>query len=734
MASISKGSCIVVHELKSLLKHWLTPLLRFSRTEILVILALAAQPLVLIALGLVIAAIEYPWLVLVWFVQLIALLVCAAVFARRRLRNRTENRHNPQVNGFLVDGLLEDSAESGALVFAPDARRRSLNRVLQRSTNDELLAYTLHAGTRTLADALALKATAGALDVAALRAVARLTPDARARSLGSVDADLLIGLARVAAIHDLGEGVLDAVLDLAVAVASRASDAGRLRLAELCVGERRFADAGAVLDRVSTESWQRRLLLADLVNPFTGAGVNGDGEALAAWLALVNPSFHAAGLEPIDVPPGEGAPFDRLVASAPAGIAGGPMVSVIMSAFRPDELVLHAVRSIIDQTWRDWELLVMDDASGPEYDSMFARIAALDDRVRVVRNDVNAGTYVRRNDALALARGEFVTMQDSDDWSHPRRLELQVQHLLAHPDVPANTTSALRVTSELQFTQGRGLYLRLSEPSLMFRRELVVDRIGLFDTVRKSGDSEYRLRIGRAFGTEVPHLMTRGPLMLMRFDSGSLSGSDLADGWTHPSRVSYRSAYQRWQQSKSASGGALRLPVQGSTSRPFVAPPLIAGASTDRGRVDTLFVLDARIGATLDTHRSAMRALLSREQEAGRRTGIMHAPAFRGKAQERPLASLLHEAVNDGLAIEVASVGETVDADVVVVWGDDCLLGLPDSVNVQPRMVVLINADEGADHLVTPEFASVIARERFGGEPLRLAPQHLRSLARPPRD
>ena len=47
-------------------------------------------------------------------------------------------------------------------------------------------------------------------------------------------------------------------------------------------------------------------------------------------------------------------------------------------------------------------------------------------------------------------------------------------------------------------------------------------------------------------GMEVPHLVTRGPLMLMRFDTASLSGSDLADGWTHPARVAYRSAYKRW--------------------------------------------------------------------------------------------------------------------------------------------------------------------------------------------
>ncbi len=722
-------------ELKLQLKRLLAPLLRFSRTEIIAILALAMQPFVLIFLGLVIAAIEYPWLVLVWLLQLIALLVWAAVLARRRLPNRTENRHNPQVNGFLAEGLLDDPVESGSLLQAPDAQRRSINRLLQHASHDQLIAYAVHAGTRELADAVALKATAGALGLDGLLALASLDADARTRSLGTVDADLLSALARFAAVHDLGAGALDALLDLAVGVAPRASDAARVRLAELCVGNGRLGDAAAVLDRVTTESWQRRLLLADLVNPFIDEATAADEAHLDAWLALANASFHAAGLEPVSFGPGEGSPFDRLAATAPVGITGGPLVTVIMSAYKPDEQVVHAVRSIIDQTWRDWELLVMDDASGPQFDDIFASLEALDDRVRVVRNDVNAGTYVRRNDALALAQGDFVTMQDSDDWSHPRRLELQVRHLQAHPNVPANLTSALRVTSDLRFTQGRGLYLRLAEPSLMFRRQSVVDRIGFFDTARKSGDSEYRLRISRAFGVELPHLMTRGPLMLMRFDAGSLSGSDLADGWTHPSRVSYRSAYRRWHDATPAGGTGLRLPssaTAGETAqpRPFVAPPLITGESRNRGRVDTLLVLDARKGMTLDAHRAAVQGFLRAERAAGRRTGIMHAPAFRAGAQELAYADLLHSAVHAADAIEVAARDEEVDAAVTVVWGDGCLLGLDERPGVRTNRVMLVDGGPGADALVTAGFAEQLAQRRFGSAAQRITVDHLRSLSR----
>ncbi len=577
-------------------RRLLAPLRRFSRAEILTMLALAVQPLVLILLALVIAAIEYPWILLVWLVQVVVIGIYAGVLLRRRVKSRWQTRHNPQVTGFLSQGFLDDAEQSAELSGNPGAARRTINRLIEKASADELLAFALHTGTRSAIDAVILRATGGALDLRALLAVAALPVAARSRSLGMVDADALVGIARVGAIHDLGSMAAERLLDLAVSRRQQASDAARLRLAELCVTAGRFDDAGDVVDLVQKESWQRRLLLADLVDPH----VNTQADDETAWLALMNPSFTATGIEPLALLDAPGVPFDRL--AAPAAVpssATGPRVTVIMTAYRPNDDTIHSVRSIMDQTWREWELLVMDDASGADFDEVFSRIAAMDSRITVVRAEVNAGTYVRRNEALQRATGDFVTMQDSDDWSHPRRLELQVRHLLEHSERPANLCSALRVTSQLLFTQGRGLYLRLSEPSLMFRRELVVGRIGYFDSTRKSADSEYRVRIGAEFKQEVPHLTTRGPLMLMRFDSASLSGSDMADGWTHPARVAYRSSYSNWIDRTVGRGETPRLPFP-LESRPYHAPSRIVDGDRDRGEVDVLLVLDARQGGTLD--------------------------------------------------------------------------------------------------------------------------------------
>src|SRR5690606_6440569 len=157
--------------------------------------------------------------------------------------------------------------------------------------------------------------------------------------------------------------------------------------------------------------------------------------------------------------------------------------------------------------------------------------------IRLIRSDSNGGTYLRRNDALAQAEGEFVTIHDSDDWMHPRRLEIQVRHLLGRPELLANMSRSARVTPTLRFAQPRGTMLRLTEASLMFRRRSTLARVGYFDPVRKGADSGYRRRLEAEIGRPVPVVDVDAPLILARYTPESLSGAELRDGWTHPARV-----------------------------------------------------------------------------------------------------------------------------------------------------------------------------------------------------
>ena len=111
------------------------------------------------------------------------------------------------------------------------------------------------------------------------------------------------------------------------------------------------------------------------------------------------------------------------------------------------------MRSLAAQTWTNHEILVVDDGSPHGHDEVLRRAAALDPRVRVIRLPANGGTYVARNAGLDAATGDFVTFQDSDDWSHPLRLERQVAPLLADPAIFSTTSTGMRVTAELLVTR-----------------------------------------------------------------------------------------------------------------------------------------------------------------------------------------------------------------------------------------------------------------------------------------
>lgn len=111
-----------------------------------------------------------------------------------------------------------------------------------------------------------------------------------------------------------------------------------------------------------------------------------------------------------------------------------PRVSVVMSACNDAEHVGRAVASILTQTFRDFELIVIDDGSRDDTGAVLEVHANADPRVRVIRQE-NRGLTLSLIAGCAMARGEYIARQDADDWSHPRRLEEQVALLDGNPRV-----------------------------------------------------------------------------------------------------------------------------------------------------------------------------------------------------------------------------------------------------------------------------------------------------------
>jgi len=112
-----------------------------------------------------------------------------------------------------------------------------------------------------------------------------------------------------------------------------------------------------------------------------------------------------------------------------------PLVSVVMPTYNGERFLRPAIESILNQTFRDFELIVIDDGSTDTTPRILAEFKHKDDRLIVLSNEQNLGIAAATNRGLAAARGEYVALQDHDDLSLPRRFQTQVDFLNSHPEI-----------------------------------------------------------------------------------------------------------------------------------------------------------------------------------------------------------------------------------------------------------------------------------------------------------
>lgn len=101
-------------------------------------------------------------------------------------------------------------------------------------------------------------------------------------------------------------------------------------------------------------------------------------------------------------------------------------VSVIMPAYNAAAYIEEAIRSVMDQTYPAWRLLVLDDGSADDTVQIVRNLAQQDPRITLLCNDANMGAARTRNLGLELCEDGYVAFLDSDDWWHPAKLATQV--------------------------------------------------------------------------------------------------------------------------------------------------------------------------------------------------------------------------------------------------------------------------------------------------------------------
>lgn len=270
--------------------------------------------------------------------------------------------------------------------------------------------------------------------------------------------------------------------------------------------------------------------------------------------------------------------------------AHGPLVSVLMTAYRTGDRIRHAITSLLEQTYRDIEVIVVDDASDDETGAVVQTLAAADQRVVYLRLPCNVGTYVAKNIALRHASGEFVTCHDSDDWSHPLRIQRQVAPLLQYPRLIFTTSHWVRMQDDgIFYARPVHPLMRMNPASPLFRREAVLRFAGGWDPVRTGADSEFLARLRLVFGRRAM-LRVAEPLAFGAHRPNSLMtamDTGYSQAGMSPTRLDYWESWGHWHIRELRAGRKPRIPPDLSAERRFTAPGSIL---VDRSRIEACMV------------------------------------------------------------------------------------------------------------------------------------------------
>lgn len=127
-----------------------------------------------------------------------------------------------------------------------------------------------------------------------------------------------------------------------------------------------------------------------------------------------------------------------------------PKVSVLMPVYNAEQYLARAIDSIIAQTFKDWELILIDDGSCDDIMSVLSKYD--DERIYYVKNPVNMGLIKTLNRGIDYCEGEYIARMDADDISHPDRLKYQVDFMDKHPQYLMCGTNATVIDNNEQET------------------------------------------------------------------------------------------------------------------------------------------------------------------------------------------------------------------------------------------------------------------------------------------
>jgi glycosyltransferase involved in cell wall biosynthesis len=410
-------------------------------------------------------------------------------------------------------------------------------------------------------------------------------------------------------------------------------------------------------------------------------------QAEHAQLCLLNEAFAMSGLAPLALRD----PAQPLtIANIHTPLAepckkSGLKVSVIMPAYNAEQTIEFALRSLLEQTWKNIEILVVDDASTDATVNIVTQLRAEDMRIQLIRKEKNSGPYAAANAAFPYATGDLITTHGSDDWSHGQKIALQAQRFITGGEI-ANISHMTRLSSDLEYDGLPDRIISRNLSSLMFKRT-ITSLIGTWQEVRVSGDAEYRKRIELVFGAGSVVSPDAAPLSIALARPDSLTRkTGMAFATLHAFsgiRRLYAASYTSWHEAVSQS----RV-LSSIRDEHWIFPTSNdAAASSDR-RYDLIIVSDFTLpgGSMRSSLNYAMAA-----RRMGKRVALAHWKKYAFDPGRRidPLVFIVCRTHK----IDMLCSADEAEADYVLVGLASILSHIPDILPqiCANRVLVLVN-------------------------------------------
>lgn len=350
-------------------------------------------------------------------------------------------------------------------------------------------------------------------------------------------------------------------------------------------------------------------------------------------------------------------------------MAQGPKISVVIPSFNAADTIGIAIESLLAQSHRDIEIIVVDDCSADRTFDVAKEYAEKDSRVRVAQSACNSGPYVCQNIGLHAATGEFIRSHGADDWSHPQSLELQLHQALSG-EAELTISMAASVSMDLKPTPlaGSSQFLVRNMSALLLPRQFLVE-IGGWDPVRFSADGELLSRLETVHGKMPTMVMKDLPLALLLTSESSLTGNAVTGrrSLRFGARWEYRDTYLSWHKAVSV---GVEKREKHAARRDFPAPLIMSPQRPSAQDLDVVIVSDFHTSDISALHMDILGTF-------SKSFAVSHWPRLH--SCQLPFDEAIRTLLRRG-GTRVIVPGERVRAKTVIATDPQSLLHVPDAV------------------------------------------------------